>query len=150
TLAHRAQPLHRVDRRHVELVAAGLHLRLHLAVGDRRDGANLDAGRRGERLEVGGLLRRHVAAAPGIDVERARLRDGALGDEEGPDERGGAALEEDAAMAVETEGGFHRGLPVFLLPLPLRGKERRRCTSLTCYPFASTLASAGDHDSRSV
>src|SRR5262249_32557394 len=127
-LAHGAEPLHRVDRRHVELVAAGLHLRLHLAVGHRRDGADLDAGRRGERLEVGGVLGRRVAAAPGGDVERARLRAGALGDEEGgggdggladeegADERGGAAREEEAAMAVEAEGGFHLTLRSSLSP----------------------------------
>ena len=87
-------------------IAAGLHLRLDARVGDRRDGADLDAGRSGERLEIGRLLRGGVAAAPRVDVERARLRDGALREQERAERRGCRAAagmaQEAAAPTVET------------------------------------------------
>src|SRR5207344_1063175 len=67
-LPARPQPLHGVDRRHIELVGAALHLRLDLAVRDRRDGADLDACRRGEGFEEGGILSSRIAPAPGVHI----------------------------------------------------------------------------------
>jgi hypothetical protein len=45
-----------------------LHLRLDPRIGYWRDGADLDAGQGGERLEIGGLLRGGEAPAPGVHV----------------------------------------------------------------------------------
>jgi hypothetical protein len=70
------------DRRDVPLVAAALYLSLQLGVGHRSDGAHADACLLGERFEEGGFLRGCPAAAPRVDVDSARLRDRALGDDQ--------------------------------------------------------------------
>jgi hypothetical protein len=95
-----AQELGLGDRGDVPLVVAALHLGLQLGVRHGSDRAHADAGLLGERLEEGGFLRGRPAAAPRVDVDRARLGDGALGnDQRSGGRRGGGgrdSLEERA------------------------------------------------------
>ncbi len=88
-----AQPIAGGNRGHVPFVAAALHLRLELGVGHRRHRLDANAGGRGERLEERIVLGRGPAAAPGVDVERARLGDAPLRDDQRaqPGDRGGGA-----------------------------------------------------------
>src|SRR5262249_15602817 len=69
-------------------------------------------GRRRERLEIGEFLRGRETAAPAVHVERPRLRDGALRQEERPERRtrrsAARPAQEGAAPAVETPAGLHR------------------------------------------
>src|SRR5262249_14958529 len=74
-------------------------------------------------LEIGELLRGRETAAPAVHVERPRLRDGALRQEERPERRARRSAtrpaQEGAAPAVETPGRFH-GLPPRGLAPPRR------------------------------
>jgi hypothetical protein len=124
-----AQHQHRVDRGQVEFVVAGLDLRLDARVGHRRHGLDLNAGRCREWLEIRSVLRRRVAASPGVDVKRARLRDRPLGDEQrAQGRRGPGRAQKFPSPAVETPPCH--GQPPFAsdrAPILAPGEDVRIC-----------------------
>src|SRR5207245_4239489 len=95
------------------LVAAALHLGLQLGVGDGRDCFDADAGLVREGLEERGLLGGRPAPAPGVDVDRARLGDRAVRDDQRPHGRERGALQERTTSPIDLDGLRHDPAPPY-------------------------------------